>query len=222
MAISLALYLLAPAEGWLADLRNVLVPAGLLLQAVLSAAQLSRLSRPSRAYRKALLALTQSEDRAAVGPLLEALHGPRILPDPLLQSALFGALARLLPYLHMDDAGHLTERQKSSLRRLLRDSDSPPDLILAAILAVGQMEMVSARSAIERLARGRAATPAERRVHDAAVYCLATLEISRGEEAAGSGLLRASLPPANQAVELLRPFRSESADDSGGLSRKLK
>ncbi len=157
---------------------------------------------PPTEYASVITALSQLDDKRAVGPLADAL-GAR---DINSRTAIVRALMRLLPLLTSEDIEFVTASQRRALQALLAGSDpnTETSLMLTLIPALAAIEDTSSLNIIEQLALRRASTENGRAVSQAANEALPLLQAAKQRQESPQVLLRAS-SGGTAPQQLLRP-----------------
>ena len=131
-----------------------------------------------------------------IGSLAEVLDWPA----PRAQKIATHLLTMLLPYVTQDDWELLTPAQRYALYQRLdpRYIKSEPDLILALLKGIQNLQDTEALPAVERLSGMRAWTTVKRNVRLAAMVCQDVLEMRENEDAAR--ISQEALREAGEAV----------------------
>jgi hypothetical protein len=175
------------------------------------------LSQSSKRGRKAVEELASNDDVNMIGPLLDA----RNLPDGKTRHKTTAELIQLLPRLRASDAELLTPAQHGKLRSLLNMSQTNVmnkdvwslfgpanaqmvDLQIAILKAFEQIGDEKALPIVERLADQQAKTAVQKRLKQAAIECLPSLQQRIELNETSKALLRPAESPIS-SEELLRP-----------------
>lgn len=161
----------------------------------------------------------ERQDTCMVGPLIDAVYEPRNPLHAKYIQSLYQALIALLPRLKASDADLLTDKQKKTLYRFLKDGAFyriPDELNITILQALEQVGDSRVLPIVEELARRKARTSSQRRLQEAAIHCLPALK--QHLDSSGQTLLRASqveTPPDT----LLRPAFGPANTEPDNLLR---
>jgi hypothetical protein len=148
--------------------------------------------RGEKPLQEAAGAMAGCDDLRAVGLLAETLR----MGDPTHTLAV-SALTRLLPRLKASDADLFDDDQRVCLYRALRNCANPrifwrynPHFAVTILRALEQVGDSRALPVVQRLASGRAKTPAQKRIQQAARECLPYLRLHATQQRDDQTLLR--------------------------------
>lgn len=158
-------------------------------------------------------------DVRAVGVAVDGLAIlllPGKMGNATKQAEVRACLLRLLPLIQPGESGLLNERQRRSLRNVLRRAANPkpsafwecePELVIATLRALTVIGDGATLPYAESLANMDATTPAQERIRETAQECVETLREWTEREKNGQILLRGA--PAPGCDELLHPVNEK-------------
>ena len=168
--------------------------------------------------KRLLDVLAVLEDVALIGTILDHIPSSASLTGGTLRRTLRETLQNLLPRLRASDANLLSEQHRSLLNHELqrhrfnlsaintsaKQAEEQAELDVAILKAWEQVGDERALTFVQQLADMTAASPAKKRVREAAEQCLPYLEARVGEQRQTQTLLRASIVPTEVGDILLR------------------
>ncbi len=170
--------------------------------------------------RRAVGPLTEGSDCRAVGSLCDILvvrrgGGSRV------RVPVEAALVRLIPVMKSEDAGRLTEGQRSALVKTLRGTNSA--LVLAVLKGLTTFNATGALTAVEKLAAGNYLARTEPEIRCAAAELLPVLKARSALEGSVATLLRAGPEAPGDAFTALRAVHHNAGEpESARLLRASK
>jgi|SRR5579871_626403 len=183
-------------------------------------------------FRRDVWNLARKYDLRSVGSLVDALG----MEDGRSRQMVMESLIYLLPRLKSSDVSLLSASQQAKLRQIISVPVESPlfknveDLFrptaermvqfrIAILKAFEQVGDSKALPIVERLARSKARTPAEKRIQAAARECLPFLQARVAQETAPLTLLRASHRSQAGSESLVRPALQNPSTDPQELLR---
>jgi hypothetical protein len=200
--------------------------ASLLLALCGCGMSLANALRGEKPLQEAAGAMAGCDDLRAVGLLAETLP----MGDPTHTLAV-SALTRLLPRLKASDAGLLDDGQRACLYRALRNCANPrifwrynPHFAVTILRALEQIGDSRALPVVQRLASGRAKTPAQKRIQNAARECLPYLRLHAIQQQDDRTLLRPGMDIAtiDRNAVLREPQAQTGTEEIEGLMAQLQ
>jgi len=221
------------AEVWEANIPAHLVFSGAMsLLLILSLAAVNSCRKPRERRRNLTARVADQGDVRSIGALIDALS----LADTRTHTIALDAICERLPLLKTGDETLLTKSQCARLsyllslpvesplhkdiRALFRPADQRSiDLRVAILQAFEQIGDSKVLPVVTQLVSRKPGTIGERRIHEAAVSCLAALQLRQEQARSSQTLLRAShLAPAASDT-LLRPAEGSQETSSAELLR---